>query len=208
MATHDPSSEKPTLRRLARARRDAVPAAERAAAAAAAAALIDARVLAPLPLGATVALYAAMRSELSSEALAAAAIARGLVIAYPRAVADHTLQFHRAAPADLAPGRFGIPEPALDAPAIALDELAVIVVPGLLFDRGGYRLGWGGGWYDGTLARTSALRVGLAFEHQLVDELPRAAHDQPVDLVATEIAVHPGARGRVDRAADGAKDRR
>lgn len=200
MATHDPPSDKPALRRLARARRDAIAPGERARAAHAAAARIDAHVLAALPAGATVALYAAMRSELSCAAVAAAAAARGLATAYPRTLDDvRRLVFHRAAAADLVPGRFSIPEPPAALPVVELAEVAVVIVPGLLFDRDGYRLGWGGGWYDATLAGTRALRVGLTLEALRVDALPRAPHDQPVHLVATELALHAGAA----RAEDG-----
>lgn len=197
MATPDPSSEKPTLRQTARARRDAIPADVRTAAAHAAARLVDTQVLPTLPPGAVIALYASMRTELSTAPLAALAAARGLTIAYPRTAADHTMVFHEVTVDDaaaLAAGRFGIPEPSPDRTIIPLDEIAAIVVPALLFDRGGYRLGWGGGWYDATLARMHAFRIGYAFDAQIVDEVPRAAHDEPVDLVVTEAAVYPGAQ--------------
>jgi 5-formyltetrahydrofolate cyclo-ligase len=105
------------------------------------------------------------------------------------------LGFHRATPDELVLGRFGIPEPPAAAPRIEAAALAAILVPGLLFDRLGYRLGWGGGWYDATLPATAALRIGFAYELQLVDELPRAPHDQPVHLVATDAALHAGAQG-------------
>jgi 5-formyltetrahydrofolate cyclo-ligase len=201
MASPDPSSEKSALRRQARARRDAVPADVRAAAAHTAAERVDAHIFAMLPRGAAIGLYASMRSELSSAPLAAAAAARGLVVAYPRTSSDHTMVFHRVDPDDaaaLAAGRFGIPEPSPHAAVVALDELRVIVVPALLFDRAGYRLGWGGGWYDATLPRTPAVRVGFALEQQLVDELPRAPHDEPVHVIATEVEIHPGAHGGGD----------
>lgn len=198
MASPDPLSQKPALRRAARARRDAVPADVRAAAAHAAAIRVDDHIFANLPAGAVIGLFASMRSELSTAPLAIAAASRGLVIAYPRTAADHTMVFHKVDVADaaaLAAGRFGIPEPSPDADVIALEDLRVIVVPALLYDRDGYRLGWGGGWYDATLPRTPALRVGFALEQQLVDELPRAPHDEPVHVIATEVAIHPGSRG-------------
>jgi 5-formyltetrahydrofolate cyclo-ligase len=138
-----------------------------------------------------------MRTELSTAPLAAAAAARGLTLAYPRTAADHTMVFHAVAAGDvaaMATGRFGIPEPSPDARVVALDELAAIVVPALYVDRAGYRLGWGGGWYDATLPQTRALRLGYAFDAQIVDELPRAAHDEPVHVVVTEAAIYPGAQ--------------
>ena len=197
MASSAPSPDKATLRRDARARRDAIADDVREAAALAAAQVADRSVLATFAPGAVIGLYASMRSELSTAPLAAVAAARGLTLAYPRTAADHTLVFHRVSVEDapaLAAGRFGIPEPSPDAEIVPLDQLAAIVVPALLFDRGGYRLGWGGGWYDTTLPLTRAFRIGYALEAQLVDELPRAPHDEPVDLVVTEAAVHAGAQ--------------
>ena len=197
MATPDPSSDKPALRRAARARRDAIPDEVRTAAAHAAALVADRSVLATFPRGCVIGLYASMRTELSTAPLAAVAAARGLELAYPRTAADHTLVFHRVSVDDapaLAAGRFGIPEPSADAEIVPLDQLGAIFIPALLFDRGGYRLGWGGGWYDTTLPRTHAFRVGYALEAQLVDELPRGPHDEPVDTIITEAARHQGAK--------------
>lgn len=195
-AMPDALLDKPTLRRNARARRDALRPAERARAAAAAAARLDAEVLAALPAGATIALYAAMRSELPTDPAGAAALARGLDVVYPlTSTADHVLTFHRARPDELVLGRFGIPEPPPHAPRVDAAALTAILVPGLLFDRHGYRLGWGGGWYDATLPATAALRVGFAYELQIVDELPHLPHDQPVHLVVTDAALHAGAQG-------------
>ncbi len=60
-------------------------------------------------------------------------------------------------------------------------------MPGVAFDRSGHRLGYGGGFYDRFLARlpARALRIGVAFDQQVLDELPAEEHDQPVDLVVT-----------------------
>jgi 5-formyltetrahydrofolate cyclo-ligase len=189
-------SEKAALRLWAEGRRDALDDASRTAAIARAAQRIDDEIFGCLAPGAVVALYAAIRNELPADLVAAAAARRGLAVAYPRVVrGDRVLRFHLASPTDLRPGTFGIPEPTADRPAVALDDLAVVVVPALLFDRAGRRLGWGGGYYDTTLPATPAVRVGLAFELQLVDELPAAAHDQPVHLIATDVALHDGAPG-------------
>lgn len=178
-------------RARARAERDAIGPEVRAAATAAAT-THALRALTALPPGAIVALYAAIRSELDTAALDQAVRALGLEVAYPRVVAgDRHLAFHRAARAELAPGRFGIPEPDDGAPAVAPRDLAAIVVPALRFDRRGHRLGWGRGHYDATLPLApAALRLGFGFELQLVDRLPVHAHDQPVHLIATEVALH------------------
>ncbi len=142
-----------------------------------------------------VAVYAAMRGELGTTALATALVARGTPVAYPVVrPAGEPLVFRAATPAELVPGTWGILEPPPTCPTVALDELAAVIVPGLVFDRRGNRLGWGAGHYDRTLARCpDAIRVGVAFERQLVLALDPRPHDIPVHFVATEVALHPGA---------------
>ena len=152
-------------------------------------------VLDELAVRGPVAVYAAMRGELGMTALATALIARGQPTAYPvvRPVGE-PLTFRAATPAELVPGTWGILEPPSSCAEVALDALAAVIVPGLVFDRRGNRLGWGAGHYDRTLARCpDALRIGVAFERQLVDALDPHSHDIPVHFVATEVALHPGA---------------
>ena len=92
----------------------------------------------------------------------------------------------------LVPSPFGIPEPELTPQARQLsnEELAapdtLILVPALAFDRQGFRLGYGGGYYDRFLARASCSCVGLSFHGLLLDELPRDPWDKPVHAVCTE----------------------
>jgi 5-formyltetrahydrofolate cyclo-ligase len=88
----------------------------------------------------------------------------------------------------LVPGRFGIPEPAgprLGPTAVGTAE--VVVVPALAVDRGGTRLGRGGGWYDRALrhARPGAVVAAVVFDDELVDLLPAFDHDRPVTAVVT-----------------------
>jgi 5-formyltetrahydrofolate cyclo-ligase len=184
---------KPITRRTVLSRRDAMSPEARAAAseqiARATAALIEA-----LPAGSTVALYAPKGSEVDTARIDRETRARGIAIAYPRIVeGERRLSFHAAAIDELEPGTFGLREPRADAPAIAADALAVIVIPGLAFDRRGGRIGWGRGYYDATLVSApAAVRIGLAFECQLVDEVPRDPHDVRLHYVVTEAAVHRG----------------
>ena len=182
---------KASLRAEARARRDAIPAEVRAAAAAAIADRVDAALLAPLPPGALVCLYDAIGSEVATRGIAARALDRGLGLVYPRLVAGHALALHRATPADLSPGALRIHEPLAAAPAVRPDEIALVLLPGLLFDRRGARLGWGRGHYDATFAAApDRPRAGLAFESQVVDRLPTDAHDLFVHQIVTEAGLH------------------
>ncbi len=87
----------------------------------------------------------------------------------------------------LEPGSFGIPAPPATAETVDPD---VLLVPMLAFDRYGYRLGYGGGFYDRTLALARSERtvtaIGLAFDAQGVDRCPVDDYDQPLDAIITE----------------------
>lgn len=96
------------------------------------------------------------------------------------------LSFRRWAPGDaLLPGRFGTCHTAGD--PVQPD---VLLVPLLAFDAAGRRLGYGGGYYDRTLAaRPGALAVGCAFAAQQVAQVPTDAHDRRLHAVATEAGI-------------------
>ena len=99
------------------------------------------------------------------------------------------LSFRRWAPGEpLVEGTFGIAVPPPEADILEPD---VLLVPLLAFDNEGYRLGYGGGFYDRTLAlcrtRTpETLAVGVAFAGQRVDRVPRSAEDERLDWIVTE----------------------
>lgn len=151
-------------------------------------ALLDAQLAADDVL----AVYAAKGTEVDTTAIAEHAVRRGLTVVYPRVAGDdRTLVFHAVTAAELAPGRFGLLEPSADAPRVALAEIATFVIPGLAFDRSGGRIGWGRGYYDATLAQApSALRIGLAFDCQVIDHVPRDPHDVPISFLVTEAVTH------------------
>jgi 5-formyltetrahydrofolate cyclo-ligase len=91
---------------------------------------------------------------------------------------------------DLAPGMYAVPEPD-PRTCQPVDSLQpdLIVLPGVAFDRHGYRLGYGGGFYDRFLSLpglSRAATIGLAFSFQLVENLPRDPWDRPVTIVITE----------------------
>lgn len=159
---------------------------------------------------AVVGLYAAFDDELDTRPLAEGLRARGIAVAYPRIVPPaRDLVFHVVPGADaLEPGPFGIAQPPAHAAVVRLDQLAILIVPGLAFDDRGGRLGWGKGYYDATLAHDMRpLCVGYGHACQLVPDVPRAGHDVFMDLVITDTGVirasararrvrsHPGAHG-------------
>ena len=113
---------------------------------------------------------------------------RGIKIAYPRVVAARQLAFHWVESAEeLSAGVWGIAEPVAKTPVVAIGSIDAIVVPGLAFDMAGRRLGWGRGYYDSALAEHGdALRIGFGYECQVVNKVPAANADAPMDLLVTE----------------------
>ena len=179
-------------RQASLALRDAMTVAERATASAAICDAANAMLGARLSPGQVVALYAAKGSEVDTARIDAFARGRGLVVAYPRVNGRaRLLAFHAVPPEALAPARFELREPSADAPRVAVEDIAAFVVPGLAFDRAGWRLGWGRGHYDATLAAAPrALRIGLAYERQVVEQVAREAHDVALHIIITEVATH------------------
>ena len=93
---------------------------------------------------------------------------------------------------ELAPSGFGIPEPILrpDSRLLTVEELCMpdtlVIVPALAFDRKGFRVGYGGGYYDRLLVQASCPAVGLTFHTFLQEELPREPWDRAVQAVCTD----------------------
>jgi 5-formyltetrahydrofolate cyclo-ligase len=89
---------------------------------------------------------------------------------------------------ELQPGSFGILEPQRKfIRPMELKQLDVVILPGVAFDESGHRLGYGGGYYDKLLQTAKGqLLIGLAYEFQMVSQLPQLAHDVKVHHVVTE----------------------
>ena len=114
-------------------------------------------------------------------------IRRGKTVGLPRMLPDHRMEVRRYDPdIDLVTVSFGISEPGEDCPLIAREAINLVLVPAVCYDRRGYRLGFGGGYYDRWLAGFSGVTVGLCREAVLQEAVPTEAHDARVDLLLTE----------------------
>lgn len=90
---------------------------------------------------------------------------------------------------ELVPGRYGIPAPKETAPLVSDDEIDLIIVPAVTFNKRGYRLGRGGGYYDRFLSKSAAFSVGLG-RQVLIMPVPLEEHDMGVKCLVTEKAVY------------------
>jgi 5-formyltetrahydrofolate cyclo-ligase len=180
------AAAKAELRNQIIARREALPVAERVAAAE----TIAARGLpVKVPAGAVVSGYSPLKSEISPVPLmrkladAGAKLALPVVVARGKPLTMRAWAFGDA----LGSGQWGIREPKPEAPEVFPD---ILVVPLAVFDRAGYRIGYGAGYYDMTIARLRKMKpvvaIGIAFAAQEMQDLPRTERDERLDFIMTE----------------------
>lgn len=127
--------------------------------------------------------YHAFGSEVRTDLIIEQAEALGKKVALPSVEGGSIVFYELSSRKYLVKGRFGIMEPL---PYGTVDRIDLMVVPGIAFDRQGYRLGYGKGYYDRFLSGRQTFSVGLGYSLQLVDSLPRGVHDERLDAIATE----------------------
>ncbi len=134
----------------------------------------------------TVLLFDGVGAEPDTRPLLRALLAAGRRAVYPVCLPGNCLELRSVlSEADLLPGRYGIPAPGPDCPVVPAEEADAALIPHVLCDREGYRLGRGGGYYDRFLAEFRGFSVCFCPPERLVDRLPRDSFDRPVDLVLT-----------------------
>lgn len=84
---------------------------------------------------------------------------------------------------------FGMLEPAADLPEVEPAAVHLALVPAVAYDRRGWRLGYGGGYFDRFLQGFQGVSLGVTYEALLLDELPHTGHDMPVDWIVTEAGI-------------------
>lgn len=139
-------------------------------------------------------LYASLEDEICIDALAKIALERGKKTAFPLCdPQSHTMSYRFVnSVEELISGSYGIREPSPDAPAYD-GELhrgsAVCFVPGVVFDKAGYRVGYGKGYYDRFLSSFSGSRIGVVYSDFILPSLPRGRFDEKVDMLLSEKGV-------------------
>ena len=136
--------------------------------------------------------YVSVKNEVDTHRLIQVALEGGKRVGVPVTRKKQSLvhlEIHTLS--GLRSGPFGLLEPAGgDRIEIPPGDFDLMLVPGAAFDRRGNRIGFGAGYYDRFLARTSAPKVGLAYAFQVLGRLPAALHDIRLDYLVTETAVY------------------
>ena len=130
-------------------------------------------------------LYCAAKGEPDLSPVFNTILEDGKALVLPKVNRDGLELLEVEDPRCLTNGTFNIPEPSRGK-KINPEELDLAVVPGIIFDREGYRIGFGKGYYDRLLKRVSAPKVGVAYSFQVLGRIPRDEWDVPVDIVVTE----------------------
>ena len=136
----------------------------------------------------TVLTYYPIKGEIDITPVALEALRRGKRVAYPVCMPEGKMVFRYVDGISSLRerGKYSIPEPEDNAPEFEGDTNAVCIVPAFAFDRDGFRLGYGGGYYDRFLKRFQGTSVGAVYEDFLSDTLPRGYYDIAVNVIITE----------------------
>ena len=137
-------------------------------------------------------MYFPKDDEIDIRPIVEAALASGKKVAFPRCnPVDHTMIFYFVSSlADLHPGSYNLMEPSETLPAFDIADAetcnVACVVPAVVFDKKGYRIGYGGGYYDRYLAGFRGTKLGLVYRDFIVNSVPRGRFDLTVDVMITE----------------------
>lgn len=141
----------------------------------------------------TVMFYAPLPDEVDIMPLARDALASGKRVAFPLCGAENSMTYHLITDlSQLVPGNYGIFEPTPDLPIFfpsSTQQNILCLVPAIVFDLKGYRIGYGKGYYDRYLYDFSGIKAGVGYKDCVVDRLPRGKYDTAVDFLVTEKGV-------------------
>ena len=131
--------------------------------------------------------YSSFRSEVDTREVNRRILADGKILALPKVLSKERMEFYRIESMEqLVEGDMGILEPGPDCLPMNFCQSGLIIVPGLAFDRRFYRLGYGGGYYDRYLSDCPLHSCGVAFDFQMLEQVPCETVDYPLDYIATE----------------------
>ncbi len=128
-------------------------------------------------------LYYPHKNEVDTLPIISDLLKEGKIVLLPKVQGKDIIPIQIKDLSNLKEGYAGIKEP--EGNPVSVDSIDVIIVPGVAFDKKGHRLGYGKGFYDRFLKKTKGLKIGLAYDFQVIEELPSEEHDVPLDLIIT-----------------------
>ncbi len=136
----------------------------------------------------TILVYVSTPIEVDTKTIIENAWADGKKVAVPRCIPETRLmEFHYITSFDdLAPGTFGVLEPAKDLPIVEDFTACLMIVPAMQFDWNGYRLGYGKGYYDRYMSRFTGVSAGICYSDELRKYMYHGRYDKPVDIIVTD----------------------
>lgn len=142
----------------------------------------------------SIGLYLPIGSEVETSCIITQVLNLGMILLLPRIV-DHDLRYHIVDQKDFDKdmfdtNKFGIKEPKLQNSSV--DFIDILIIPGIVFDNYGYRIGYGYGYYDRYISNKKFSKcIGLAFDFQFIkSHIPVFSYDQKIDLLITESGKH------------------
>lgn len=132
--------------------------------------------------------YIGFGSEINTKILIEDALEDGKEVCVPKVIKKDMVFIKINSLENLVTSSYGILEPVGDKNNFNVDNLGLIIMPGLAFDKQGNRLGYGGGYYDKFLSnnKINVKKIALAYDFQILDKVPSEEHDIKVDSIITE----------------------
>ena len=139
----------------------------------------------------TILMYAPLAGEIDIMPIAERALEMGKKVAFPRCVEDpRNLDFKYVSSTDeLRSGSYSIAEPTEEMKSVTDLSRSICIIPGIVFDKEGYRVGYGKGYYDRFLAAYDGTKFGLVYSECILDMVPRGHFDRHVDILISEKGV-------------------
>ena len=139
----------------------------------------------------TVLLYHPLANEIDTTPIFLDAIKRKKKIAFPRCIEDNRMVFHYVeSPEDLISGKYGIMEPSPTLPVYCGNSgKTICILPAIVYDKRGYRLGYGKGYYDRFLSAFTGTKVGLIYSDFIIDKIPNSKYDLRSDILVSNKGV-------------------
>lgn len=134
----------------------------------------------------TIGIYYSMDDEVSTISLIDYSLKLGKEVCIPRVINNNEMEFYKIVDRNnLSKSKYGVLEPTNNN-LVDPKSIDLMIVPGVVFSKELYRVGYGAGYYDRYLPKTNAYKVGLSFKETLIDKVPYDENDVKLDLIITD----------------------